>query len=123
MSAYVKIEDFLGLPGESWTDLVARHRVAMRGLVSGRASFKFRKSFEGGYRPDLARFRNDPEAFVTGPNTLERLKEKRRREDGWIIGKPGSLGDVNASTLKENNNERDLFMEAYNEAREIHAGE
>lgn len=123
MRKYVRIEDFPALPGEAMHELIARHREAMKGLVSGGAAFKFRKSFDSGYRTDLARFHGDPEAWVSGPNSLERLKEKRRREDGWIIGKPGSAADVNVETLKESNNDRDLFAEAYNEAREIHAGE
>lgn len=35
-----------------------------------------------GYRPDLARFPNDPEAFVSTTRGAQKLLDKRRRQ-GW----------------------------------------
>jgi len=117
--SFTNIEDVEPLPGEKIHELRARVREMNKGLISPGASFKFRKSFDGGYRADLARFKGDPQAWVSGPMSLEKLKDRRRREDGWIIGKPGSAADVNVSTMKDSDDSRDLFAEAYAEAQEI----
>jgi len=37
-----------------------------------------------GYRPDLARFSNDPEATVSGPRSLQKLIDTRKARDGWV---------------------------------------
>ena len=120
---WIQIEDFPALPGEPWHKLVVRHKEAMRGLVSPTgAKFRFRKSFDTGYRHDLAEFKDDPAAYVTGPHSLQRLIEKRKRQ-GWIVGKPGSAADVHASAHKEGVSEQQSFDECLAEAKAEHAGE
>ena len=119
----MQIEDFPPLPGEKMHQLVVRHREAMRGLVSPTgAQFRFRKSFDTGYRHDLAEKENDPAAYVTGPHSLQRLIEKRKRQ-GWIVGKPGSAADVDANAHKDNDNAQELLYEAFVEAKQIHAND
>lgn len=51
--------------------------------------FRFRHGMKGDcrdYRDDLARFAGDPEAYVDGPRSLQKLIDKRKRE-GWEIKK------------------------------------
>lgn len=101
-----------------WSLHLARVRELNKGLIHGGASFRIRKSFETAYRPDLSRFPNDPDAHVSGPDSLNRLIEKRKRA-GWIVGKPGSLADVDVPTMQPKGPERDLFAESLREAKEI----
>ena len=120
---WVQIEDFPALPGEKMHELVARHREAMRGLVSPTgAKFRFRKSFDTGYRHDLAEKANDPAAYVTGPHSLQRLIEKRKRQ-GWIVGKPGSAADVDANAHKPGRDAQEAVDEAFEEAKQIPAND
>ena len=47
--------------------------------------FKIRHGMKGDmrdYREDLARFPNDPEAYVDGPRAVQKLWDKRQRQ-GW----------------------------------------
>jgi hypothetical protein len=115
---WTKLEDMKSEPGETWDQLVARHRALNKGLVKGGAAFRFRRSFDNTYRADLSRFPNDPDAYVTGPDSLAKLIDKRKRA-GWIVGKPGSMADVNASSMKEGRSEDESFAEALAEAKQI----
>lgn len=68
----------------------------------------------GDYREDLARFPNDPEAFVDGPTALKKLIEKRKRQG--IDYQPVS----NAAPAVEDENpapRKSLIAEAYEEAK------
>lgn len=86
-------------------------------VVTLRSSVRIRHGMRGDmqdYREDLARFPNDPEAFVDGPRALEKLKDKRKRA-GWQLrpldnAAPSDNGGVN---LDPN---RSLAAEAYEEA-------
>jgi hypothetical protein len=115
---WTNIEDVKSLPGEPWDQLVARHKEMNKGLVKGTAAFRFRRSFENTYRSDLSRFPNDPDAYVTGPESLQKLIDKRKRA-GWIVGKPGSLAEVDASSMKEGRSAQETFDESLREAKEI----
>ena len=44
------------------------------------------------YRSDLARFANDPEAFVGGKASAQKVIDTRRRRDGW--GDPVKTSDL-----------------------------
>lgn len=114
------VEDLETLAGEAWDAKVARCRELNKGLICPRgASFRFRRSFDNTYRADLSRFPNDPDAYVTGPESLGKLIDKRKRA-GWVVGKPGSLAEVECSTFQPKAPERDLFAESLREAKAIH---
>ena len=86
----MRIEDLKPLPGEPWHELVKRHKALVKGKISRDRlpSFKIRQYFKGDdYREDLARFPGDPEAWVGGPLSLNKLIEKRKRQ-GWTEGLP-----------------------------------
>ena len=60
-----------------------------RAITLASTNFKFRQGMKGDmrdYRDDLARFAGDPEAYVDGPKSVEKLKDKRKRQ-GWQLGK------------------------------------
>jgi len=116
---WTNVEDLDSFPGELWDAKVARCRKLNKGLICPRgSSFRVRRSFDNTYRTDLSRFPNDPEAHVSGPGSLAKLIDKRKRA-GWIVGKPGSLADVECDTLKEGRSAKDLFAESLREAKEI----
>ena len=76
------------------------------------------------YREDLARFPGDPEAFVTTPQQVDRLTEKRQRQ-GWILRDEdwGDMFNTMPSGSLEDGPEiegdgRALVQEAYEEALE-----
>lgn len=76
------------------------------------------------YREDLARFPGDPQAFVTTPQAVERLKSQRQRE-GWLL-RDEDWGDMYDTMPKGSLDEgpdlgvdgRELIQEAYEEALE-----
>lgn len=57
-----------------------------RAITSRRVGIKVKRSWNHDYREDLARFPRDPEAFVDGPKSLQKLIDKRKA-DGWTISK------------------------------------
>ena len=116
---YVRIEDMKALDGESFDQLKVRHAALNVGLVSGRPAVRVRKSFDNAYRPDLSRFPGDPDAFVSGPKSLDKLIEKRKRA-GWVVGKPGSLADVETNSLKEGTSAETLFNESLRESKQFY---
>lgn len=96
------LDDFPKLPGETSWQHRARFLRAHPGRLGdliraeqpkslGRRARRVRASAslrdDCSYRADLARFPNDPEAFVSGPHSLQRLVDKRKRE-GWVEGPP-----------------------------------
>jgi len=88
-----RIEDFPSLPGELWDDVRRRYREYRRGIVFGCPTLHFSRALQGAdghghdYRDDLAAYPGDPAAYVTGPRSLARLIDRRKRE-GWVPGKP-----------------------------------
>jgi len=98
VSAYVPIEDFPSVPGELWDDKKTRHREAMKGRIARpylKRSARASRGADGhgnDYREDLAEFPNDPDAYVQGPHSLQKLIDKRKRQ-GWLVG-DRSLQDV-----------------------------
>lgn len=57
-------------------------------IVIGKTQVTIKAKHRAGYqeyRDDLARFPGDREAFVTSPQQVQRLADKRRREDGWTL--------------------------------------
>lgn len=121
----MRIEDLEPLPGETWDQLKARHRELTRGTITGTPAVKVRRSLQGAdgigsdYREDLARFPGDPEAFVTGPTSLRRLIDKRKRQ-GWRQ-REETWDDlerkVSSTTVPGGDLDGEkLVMDAYNEA-------
>jgi hypothetical protein len=87
----VRIEDMASLPGETWDELRARWREQNRGKA-GRPSFRFSQALKGGeYREDLARFKGDPRAYISGPMALKKRVDELKRE-GYVEGP--SFADV-----------------------------
>ncbi len=72
-----------------------------RVVERGRMRFQFRHGMKGDmrdYREDLARFKGDPEAYVDGPRSVQKLIDKRKRE-GWQMGCGwDALYDTNAGS-------------------------
>ena len=67
------------------------------------------------YRSDLARFPNDPQAYVSGPSAKKKLIDQRRRE-GWVEGPSFSeVGSKINSTEKKVDSEA-MVREAYRRA-------
>lgn len=78
-------------------------------------SFTMRHSMKGDmrdYREDLARFPNDPEAYVDGPTSLSKLKDKRKRE-GWDLD-----GEFTLDSNFKRKSSGEIAAEAYRRARD-----
>lgn len=149
---YVPIENFPSLPGETWDALKKRHAEAMVGLVTGRPAVRIPRALRGAdglgndYRDDMARpmhevladpstprgwnpKNGDPQAYVSGPRSLQRLVDRRQRE-GWKLR--GEAWDDIERRLPKTEAEsqaaltdtggRDLFQESLNEALDEHGG-
>jgi hypothetical protein len=124
------LEDFPALPGETWDAKRKRWRETFKGRIKGRPLLKVAQSLKDGidYREDLARspkdrpidpatgkpMLKDPEAFVSGPHSLRRLIDKRKRQ-GWRQRKE-SWDDIERTIPDEKVNDRKLLMDAYGEA-------
>ena len=66
------------------------------------------------YRSDLARFPNDPQAYVSGPRAKQKLIDQRKRE-GWVEGP--SFAEVASSLNSEKKIDSEAMVrEAYNRA-------
>jgi len=66
------------------------------------------------YRADLARFPNDPQAFLDGPAAKKRLIEQRKRE-GWTLGP--SFSEIASSFTDEKKVDSEAMVrEAYRRA-------
>ena len=92
------------MPGESWDQLVRRHRAYMRTQPPSLPNFKIKD--RSGYHPGLARYPNDPQAYVDGSHSLQRRVSQRLRE-GWERG--GSYGDaINDAKGEQEQIDRDL---------------
>jgi len=100
MKPYVLIEDMDPLPGEPFHELQKRHKEFNIGRVPPKVTFRFPKGADAGYRPDLAACPNDPDAYIEGPRSLQKLIDKRKRQ-GWTVGKRGSAAEVAGSAYKE----------------------
>lgn len=72
------------------------------------------------YREDLARFPNDPEAYVDGPTALAKLKDKRLRE-GWTFS---PISQAKGNVVRDDpDDHKDLMRESFEEAqREVAQG-
>lgn len=64
------------------------------------------------YRSDLARFPNDPRAYVDGPRAIQKLIDQTRREGGHIA----PLSDLSATDPIEDDQDDDLLRGAQEEA-------
>ena len=65
------------------------------------------------YREDLARFPNDPQAYVSGPRAKKNLIDKRKRE-GWSEGP--SFSDMAQEQPEQKINSQEFVREAYERA-------
>lgn len=77
--------------------------------------FRFRHGMKGDchdYRDDLARYVGDPEAYVDGPRSLQKLIDKRKRA-GWTVTK-GFDAPTSAPTSMRSSEE--VVREAYERA-------
>ena len=89
----------------------------------GRVNFQFRHGMKGDmrdYREDLARFPNDPEAFVDGPTAVRKLLDKRKRE-GWVEGCGWDVlhdTDQGAAVKETPEGGRALIEECFEEAKQ-----
>lgn len=121
MTSYVPIEDFPSVPGESWDEKKARHREAMKGKIGRPFLKRSSRALRGAdghgndYREDLAAHPNDPDAWVSGPRSLQRLIDKRKRQ-GWLVGER-SLQDVaNAKAGADPMSSKEMVETAYKRA-------
>ena len=65
------------------------------------------------YREDLARYPNDPQAFVSGPRAKQKLIDQRKRE-GWQEGP--SFSEMAKEQSVEKVDSQELVREAYERA-------
>jgi predicted nucleic acid-binding Zn ribbon protein len=83
--------------------------IVIRALVP----VKVRQALKGTeYREDLARFSNDPRAWVDGPRALKKLIDQTKREGASVR----DLSDVSAPPEDPEDLDVDLVMEAQQEA-------
>lgn len=87
--------------------------VARRAIVPGNAAQinTYLPSTDLDYFSALARFPGDPEAYVSGPDSLRRAQDRRRR-DGWTITNGDDLPIDSAADLKKEHEQKrkeDLF--------------
>jgi predicted nucleic acid-binding Zn ribbon protein len=79
------------------------------------ASMKVRHVLKGDcrdYREDLARFPNDPEAFVDGPRALKKLLDKRKREGAFVR----DLSDAAKAPDQSEDEDPEFLTNAYQQA-------
>ena len=65
------------------------------------------------YREDLARFPNDPQAFVSGPRAKQKLIDLRKRE-GWVEGP--SFSEMAKEHKPKEVNSQEFVKEAFERA-------
>lgn len=105
--SWVPLEEFPALPGESWDALRKRWREAMaaQGAFGGSPAVKVRVPHTGRYEADLARFPDDPQAYIETEWGRKKLEDQRLRE-GWreirdidrkFDGKPAHMRDVRSA--------------------------
>ena len=68
------------------------------------------------YREDLARYPGDPQAYVSGPVTLRRLVDQRKRE-GWVEGPPLDEIDRGGDAPDSGVDSMAIVKQAYQEAK------
>lgn len=96
------------------------YRVIRAGKPGFKIPHRLRRTDMVDYREDLARFPNDPEAWVDGPRALAALMDKRKRA-GWTF-KPVSEADQ-PKPPPEVDGEK-LIRESYEEAlKEVNGGD